>query len=457
MTPAAILDSTRYRALILAGQDRCILLRGSSQGLRLPAISIPPHQRVIACIVETLKAKYGICCIVLDVLAEAEDSLVVAELLHLANEHEVEVGDVPVDELSHEQRDKILTMLCGDQSTDRPFSRIGWIDEAISWVEESTGHRVTAKRDVCHVHGYGSFALLKFFLVGRSPVWMKATGFPNEHERSITRLLAELPGVADDTCSYVPRVIAESDRWNAWLMDGGALPVSELPTTLAGAAPLMLGVVTSLARLQIASLDLVPSLLRAGAVDHSWQAWMLGAPEVFETVLEVMALQTSTRVPPLSAPQITKLQDAFLRVCERPEWMQVPTAILHGDLNVGNIVVREQSQFIDWSEAYVGFPGVSLAHLLLLNEVSDANEHEELEQHLTRRYLEEWERNSPAPRKVMEQGLLYAPFVAAFSALYGRANASERISTSTRSQALARTLARHMDRAARQLPEGASL
>ena len=98
-----------------------------------------------------------------------------------------------------------------DEVTD-PFSRIGWMDEAIAWVESETGRSLCPKAGVEQHNAGGAFTLLHLLMQDGSEYWLKATGAPNSHERRITELLSRL-------CPQcLPRIVAEKSEWNAWLM-----------------------------------------------------------------------------------------------------------------------------------------------------------------------------------------------------------------------------------------------
>jgi aminoglycoside phosphotransferase (APT) family kinase protein len=127
----------------------------------------------------------------------------------------------------------------------------------------------------------------------------------------------------------------------------------------------------------------------------------------------------------------------------------LPETIIHGDLNLGNILMHERGcRFIDWSEAYVGNPLVSLQHLLLLNRAEPPGPRALVERVLVERYRAVIERACDSP--LVGKGLVYMPLMAAASALYGRGDRfAATASRSEPSYAYARSVARHMDRAAR--------
>jgi hypothetical protein len=119
-------------------------------------------------------------------------------------------------------------------------------------------------------------------------------------------------------------------------------------------------------------------------------------------------------------------------------------------MTLGNILSRgDRCQFIDWCETYVGDPFITLQHLLLLNPIEDHSVKASIEENLKNKYRAVMRRICDAA--VIEQGFVCMPLMAAASALYGRGdwlNAGDRPNPQRRT--LARTIARYMDRAARE-------
>jgi len=163
-----------------------------------------------------------------------------------------------------------------------------------------------------------------------------------------------------------------------------------------------------------------------------------------------MSLQTSTKVSRLEKKRIREIHTIFDEVCQRMEDLGIGESIVHGDLNCGNIVIGVgHCQFIDWSEAYFGNPLISLQHLLLLNTAGSADLRDLSNQILKERYLEAWmDRCDP---DALREGFVYMPMLAIGSALYGRGDWLRSPTRSdSRHQSYARSLARHMDRAAQE-------
>jgi hypothetical protein len=204
-----------------------------------------------------------------------------------------------------------------------------------------------------------------------------------------------------------------------------------------------------MAELQIKTKGLRHDLLDAGAFDQGMKTFQAHSEALFDYLEEAMSLQTSTKAPRLEKARLQQMQRIFLDVCRRMEDLGLPETIVHGDMNHGNILTGcGHCQFIDWCEAYVGNPLISLEHLLLFNRVESAEVRAFVNRALKERYRDVWlAKSDPAP---IDEGLVYMPVLAVASALYGRGDwltTSQR--DQTHRQAYARTLARHMDRAAR--------
>jgi hypothetical protein len=191
-------------------------------------------------------------------------------------------------------------------------------------------------------------------------------------------------------------------------------------------------------------------LLAAGAVDHRTRVLRIEAEALFAYVDEAMGLQTSTKVPRIETKRLCELQNLLEDVCSYMEDLGLPDTLLHGDMNLGNILVAgERCVFTDWCEAYVGNPLVTFQHLLLLNQIEGPFLKASCD-----RYLCETYRTAMAKicdSRAIDAGFAGMPLIAAASTILGRGDwlrAPGR--NDPRRQAYVRGIARHMDRAARE-------
>jgi hypothetical protein len=318
------------------------------------------------------------------------------------------------------------------------------MEEAIAWVEFATGQRLCRETGVEQHNAGGAFTLLHLSMEGGQSYWLKATGVPNTHERQMTRLLSTL-------CPpCLPSIVAEKPEWNAWLMTGEGWGLNSLPTDPNDLIRLLGPAAQSLAELQIETAGKESLLLEAGAFDQRLDVIRANANALFAYIAEAMSLQTSTRVPRISAARLEEMREILERVCDRIEHLDIPSTILHGDMNLGNLVFTEdRCQFIDWCEGYVGHPLMTFQHLLLLNPIEDPSAKALVDDALKAIYGATM-RTVCDPRHLRE-GFAYVGLLAAVSALHGRGDWSRGdLRYDPRHLGYVRSIARHMDRSVRE-------
>jgi hypothetical protein len=205
-----------------------------------------------------------------------------------------------------------------------------------------------------------------------------------------------------------------------------------------------------MAQLQIRTRGHGSTLLNAGAFDQGMRFFLRRSPEVFDYLQESMSLQTSMKAHKLDKTRLLEMRGIFDQTCERMESLGIGECIVHGDLNTGNILTGiGHCQFIDWCEAYLGNPLVSLQHLLLLNRVGGLELRDFVSEILKNRYLDVWA--SECDPEVMRGGFVYMPMLAIASTLYGRGDwLDSPLRHDSRRRSYARSLARYMDRASRE-------
>lgn len=371
MAAAISTYTSEYRVVLVDPESRglCVLERGGEY--RLIRVTVAQRTRLARQLQEALRNVWGLTVMILDCLTmdDAASPYVFAELLHgkLAGElRGIQLEQIPDDELSERERASLLAILDGD--TKMPFGGIGWSDEAIAWVETATGRRVSSKADVEQYNAGGGFMLVRLRMEAGCDYWLKATGVPNIHERRVMSLLSKL-------CrGYVPEVVAERPAWNAWLMRNDGDHIVALPPEASGVIRFLEGAVESLAELQMRTVGSELDLLDAGAFDQRTPVLRNESEALFAYMDEAMGFQTSTKVPRIDAKRLRELQNIFEDVCSYMEDWGLPDTVLHGDMNLGNILAAgKRCVFIDWCEAYVGNPLVTFEHLLLLNQTEDSS------------------------------------------------------------------------------------
>lgn len=445
-----IQESRSCRLAVVLPASSAVLAENTVNGYALPTVEIPQRTRYVAQIQQIACKTWALNIIVLDflVFSGGRGPCVVAELLVAKNCPELQ--PIHPRKLAEGQLDEAeevhLDAFFASRADDSPFSRLGWIDEAIQWVETASGHRLSSKADIEQLNAGGRFALLRFLMDNGSRYWLKATGSPNIHELSVTTILSRY------CADYLPTLIAACPAWNAWISSEDGTPMADLPSDPERLFQSLKYPVMSMAQLQIATLGRRQKFLDAGAFDQGMGALHANCDGMFEFLSEAMKRQTSKNVAPLEPKRLEELCSILKKSCDRIDALGIPETVVHGDLNRGNILIAgEHCQFIDWSEAYVGFPFISLDHMLLLNRIENSREESLLNLRLRGCYQNAW-RSVCDPVRI-ENALKLAPVLAIASTLYGRGDwLNSPFRETPQWQSYARTLARHMDRVAR-VPE----
>jgi Ser/Thr protein kinase RdoA (MazF antagonist) len=127
--------------------------------------------------------------------------------------------------------------------------------------------------------------------------------------------------------------------------------------------------------------------------------------------------------------------------------LDIPDTLIHNDINSGNILFDgSRCVFIDWAEAFVGNPFLTFQQLYV--QATKGSEEPQIEPHrLAKLYKRQWlDRLSEAK---IDRALALAPLLAIASYLYGRGAWLHSPGPSTPTfESFARSLARHIDRAA---------
>jgi len=443
----AAVEPNEYRvAMIDPASGAVLTVKNPNGAAHLPRIQIPANTRVTEYLLKAIQTAWKVRAVVLDYL-QSEDGYWRCAVLELLpgkaptalcpmDIHEI------ADDFSDGERASLLSLL-GDASTSF-LSHMGWIYEAVAWVEKVTGERIRSIFEVEQLNAGARFALVRLPMRSGRSYWLKATGEPNTHEQPITLYLSEL-------CpSHLPEVLAVDPVWNAWIMPDKRITHGQLPTSPRDRLQLLQCAVTAIAEVQRHTAGREADLLAAGAFDQRLNILRADSELLFENIGEAMALQTSTKVPRIHESRLHELNSVFDATCEFVQTLGIPNTILHGDLHAGNVLCgADGCQFIDWCEAYVGHPLVTLQHLLLLNSPEDAQLKSTWDQELIERY--QMVMNEVCERSALEQGVLCMPLIAAASTMYGRGAWIRSPLVSIPHQlARIRTLARHMDRAAQE-------
>lgn len=410
----------------------CLCRSGRYQ---LPRVHIPKATRAAQQLQKAIKAKWGLNVFVLEVLGKPEDfgACAVAEVL--TQECASLLKEVPIDQLISsgllEEECRGLELLIRGRPRSS-LSRVGWIEEAIAWMESATGRKFRSHRNVEQWNAGSGFALLSACSDDNCRYWLKATGEPNAHECAVTRFLWEL-GPA-----FFPKLIAVKEEWNAWLTEHAGDPLPDTPNRSE-----LVSVARSMAQLQLLSVGETDELLTLGAFDQRLPALSSQIDAVIAYLIEGMGRQTSTKVAPLSRDRLLYLGEILHEACFYLGGHGTPDALVHNDLNQGNILSNGGNYvFTDWSEATVGNPFLCCERLCLLNRA-----HAEDVRNV---YRDFW-----SPRlssQIIDEAVALMPLLASYACLYGRGDWLDgEENVQPQFERFARSLARHLDRAAQDL------
>jgi len=437
------LEQSQYRLVLVKSRSQAIWVERADGALRLPRVTIPRWTRPAEQIQRVIEAGWHLRSIVLDFLPGKMDSVHCAVVEIMSSEtHDslaaASIDKIAAEEMTSEEREAIKAILAGNGSTRGPFSRIGWIQEAMEWMRAEVGHEIPFTAEIHQYNAGAAFALVRFAAETGPAYWLKATGEPNVQEFHITRKLAEL-------CpEFLPHRIAAREDWNAWVMEDGGLSLRENLTLSA-----LEEAVVTLALLQQQSISRLSELRDCGCRDQGLNSILDHLDEIMAYLEEVMAQQISTKAPRLGQEQLHRLARILRDAFEHMWSLEIPDALVHGDLNLGNILFDgERCVFIDWAEGYVGNPFLTFESLVAHLRTSDKQAAVWVP-HLRDLYKIQWLGTLSSSR--LERAFTLAPVLAIAATLFGR---GDWLASSRRNDpaiaAYARSLARKIHGIARE-------
>jgi aminoglycoside phosphotransferase (APT) family kinase protein len=427
-----------YRLVLLLPETGQVLAERHQGMYRLPSLAIPKWTRVAEELQKAVRLEWNVCVFFLDVLPGLPGSspCAVGEVLSDARSDalkHLELHQFNEDELCPQLRACIGDLLCGRCGDRGPFYRMGWIHDATAWLYRETGKSLSSAGDIRQYNAGGSFPLVSFSTEDGTRYWLKAAPGPGENEFAITQRLAKLYPDA------LPPLLAVRDDWSAWLMGdaGTSLEAEPALQVLEQAARIM-------AEMQRHTAHHIGQLVDIGALDRSPLVLWDRCAEIFSYVNDAMAMQTSTKTLPLTGQRIQEMKSMVEAACQRVSELGIPNAVVHGDLNRGNVLFDgSHCRFADWRETYIGNPLVALEHITLMSPMETRAK---TQARLKAIYREVWEPQIPRGR--MNVALALMPLVAATSAIYGRGDwlLSDNRHDPGRLRYV-RAVARHIDRA----------
>jgi hypothetical protein len=371
MTQSPQTQLDRWRIIIPNRSVSEILVIEEATGLRLPEVNIPKNQRVAWHLNHKIKGNWNLGVISIvpvetsassngDVLVDYHVAeLVPTNTLVPRGMRWASTSSLAQDRLPDVQdRTALCAFLNSVSSSENKaaaFGHPGWFGELAEWVRD-----VIAPFSLDWDGGFeqfqasATFSLIRF-ATKPQPVWFKAVGDPNTREFRVTQELARC-------CpAFVPRLLAVRPEWNAWLAeecDGKTLDeIVEIEQWRNASR--------TLAELQIASAPAAADLRRAGAHDLRRILTPASINHFFVAAEKLVPEYSDTSGLEILQDDLPEMKTRLLNLLAQAERSTIPDALGHLDLNAGNAVVSyERCIFLDWAEAYIGPPFLTLEYLL---------------------------------------------------------------------------------------------
>lgn len=410
-----------YRVIVLGRGGTEVLLIRDDQRLMLPAVEIPRWQRVAENLTAAFKANWGVEVVCLfepptePLPAAGVTRYEATEYLRTSGNPKIPMQWVPVsalrpDSLAEGRDYAAVQQVVGVSNAGSkrarvgPFGRLGWFGELQDWIKsvvEPMGFHLTGM--FRQLNASPSFSLVRFETDGAA-LWFKAVGEPNQRESGITSTLARL------FPRYLPCIVATRPDWNGWITREAE---GKLLCDTPGPRPWH-KVAFDLAELQVHSSGSVQAILANGAHDLRLGSLSKQIPPFVDAAQQIMERQAKTPPPVLGRKELLLLADRICNAFDLIKRFAVPDALGHLDFNPGNVIVSAKgSIFLDWAEAYVGNPFLTLQYLLEHFRRRDGNDSISSELELVNSYVVPWLRS--LSREAIDAALAVSPLIAVFS------------------------------------------
>jgi hypothetical protein len=340
-------------AMLLPSRE--ILVESSFAAPSLPRIVFQPWTRLGEAVTAAIADRWQLASLLLSCAQEEPSSglLAIVEVRSLVTNSEL--TPVPsstiIEQLPSGLKNPLERILHDYVPDNEPFSRLGWLDEALTWIQASVpAGKIPFTGKTSQLNASGQFQLIRFDTERPPAYWLKATGHPNTHEYAITTFLASR---APD---YLPRIVAARPDWNAWVMEehGRSLYHSLSLAT----AKIALVRLTELQQLWVGQET---ALLAHGCHDHRLHILRAQIDTIIDYFNEAMRRQTSTKAVPMSRERLVALGEILKDTCAAALALSIPDTLLHNDISPGSILFDGSTcVFSDWAEAYLGNPFLTL-------------------------------------------------------------------------------------------------
>jgi hypothetical protein len=335
--------------------SREILVEDGAHSPSLPRIVIPPWTRLGESVTAAIADRWHLASLLLSCARDDFSSslLAIVEVrLPVTNSELTPVlGSTIVEQLPSGLKNPLDRILHNHVPGSEPFSRLGWLDEALAWIQASVPvGKIPFTGKTSQLNASGQFQLIRFDTERPPAYWLKATGHPNTHEYAITTFLASR------TPDYLPRIVAARPDWNAWVMEEhGQSLYHSLSLATAKTA------LVRLAELQQRWVGQEAALLAHGCHDHRLHILLAQIDAIIDYLDEAMRRQTSKKVAPMSRERLAALGEILKDTCAAALELSIPDTLLHNDISPGSILFDGSTcVFSDWAEAYLGNPFLTL-------------------------------------------------------------------------------------------------
>lgn len=279
-----------------------------------------------------------------------------------------------------------LEVIVADQERVIPWTQPGWLEQASVWVHaELEGRGIELSGPIEQPHSYPWSTVLRV-PTSEGTLYFKAASPVDPHEPVVLQSLAR----RRPDC--IPELLSV-DVGRGWILmrDAGHMLRDAIRPTR-DIRP-WLHVLPLYAGLQIEMADHVPELLALGVPDRRLPV----LPDLYEPLLADVDTLRIDQPKGLTSEQHRHLLDLAPRVtelCKQLAEHHIPETLNHGDLNDGNVLVRDgRPIYIDWGDSCVSHPFYSLRTVLVSAEISLGLEENSPElQPLRDAYLEPWTR-----------------------------------------------------------------
>jgi hypothetical protein len=411
------IENDLQRVILFASNGEEVLVRHDGGRLDLPAVPIPPHQRIAENLTAFMRREWSQKAVSLFGLnpssTECERRYQVTESTAAQSSTTTGFQWVSLSSLEEnrfEEPDDCRAIAkalaqCEEYAAGRghgPFGQLGWFVELTEWVRDRIRPAgLVLNGRFTQLNASPTFSLVRFETNGPA-VWFKAVGEPNLREYPITLALANY------FSSFVPRVIAVREDWHGWL----AFETEGTHPDETSDRKTWAHVATTLGELQIATLGQTLHLLNAGCRDVRVCSLLKLVEPFLEVMAELMDRQIKESPAALTRNELVTLRTQIEDTLSEAANSEIPSAIGHLDFNPGNIIVNPNGcTFLDWAEACAGSPFLTFQYLL--EHLRRYQQDNSWESAIASAYLRTW--RSFISTKEITEALRVSPLLAVFA------------------------------------------